>query len=79
MDVLEFRHLIICNALTGTKIPMKDFIIDLEFGFKFCLFLKQSSSDTNSLPGLICGVLMTCLHRSAESPMYRLRVTSSIL
>lgn len=65
---LEFRHLLVGNVLTGTKIPMEDFIVDHEFGFKFCLVLKQSSNDSKSLPGLICGILMTFLHRSADLP-----------
>lgn len=68
MCALEFRHLFAGNVQTGPKIPMEDFMVDHEFGFKFCLFLKQSSNDSKSLPGLICGVLMTFLHRSADPP-----------
>lgn len=79
MYALEFRHLLVCNALSRTKILMEDFVVDQEFGFNFCLFLKQGSSHSNSLPRLISGVLMTCLHRSAEPPRYRFRVTWCIL
>lgn len=68
MCALEFRHLLAGNVLTGPKILMEDFIVDHEFGFKFCLLLKQSSNDSKSLPGLICGVLMTFLQRSADTP-----------
>lgn len=68
MCALEFRHLFAGNDQTGPKIPMEDFMVDHEFGFKFCLFLEQSSNDSKSLPGLICGVLMTFLHRSADPP-----------
>lgn len=68
MCALEFRHLLAGNVLTGPKIPMEDFIVGHEFGFKFCLFLKQTSNDSKSLPELICDVLMTFLCRSADPP-----------
>lgn len=68
MCALEFRYLLAGNVLTGPKILMEDFIVDHEFGFIFCLLSNQSSNDSKSLPGLICGVLMTFRHRSADPP-----------
>lgn len=39
--VLEFRHLLLCNAPTGVTILTGDFIMDKEFGLKFCFWSRK--------------------------------------